>query len=86
MKDYNMYKYYAGEENNPFDNEQQNTAFQFWCYEQIFEHKFNTGNEFNKENKRGCFEKWLKELFARLSDKYECLDSGEYFNILYEKG
>lgn len=39
-----MFKYFKGEEINPFDNEKQNSQYQFWGYEQLFEYKFKAGN------------------------------------------
>ncbi len=36
----NMYKYFKGEKENPFDKETQNTAYNFWWYESIFEGLF----------------------------------------------
>lgn len=41
-----MFRFYKGEENNPFDSIKQNAAFQFWGYEQMFESKFNE-NDFS---------------------------------------
>jgi len=39
-----MYRYYKGEENNPFNRDKQTTQHGFWDYEKIFEEKFNEGN------------------------------------------
>lgn len=41
---YSMYKYFKGEQQNPFDHEKQNPQEQFWGYEQLFEEKFNSGD------------------------------------------
>lgn len=38
-----MFKYFKGEKENPFDNEKQNTQYQFWGYEQLFDEMFNKG-------------------------------------------
>ena len=38
--DYSMYRYFNGEQNNPFNQENQNTAFLFWFYESVFENEF----------------------------------------------
>lgn len=44
-----MYKYFKGEQQNPFDHEKQNARHMFWFYESIFERDFLQGN-FTDEN------------------------------------
>lgn len=39
-----MFKYYKGEQENPFDWEMQNAAMMFWSYERMFEDTFNKGD------------------------------------------
>lgn len=39
-----MFKYFKGEEENPFDNDTQNTQYQFWGYERTFDTQFNSQN------------------------------------------
>lgn len=39
-KNYDMFRFYQGEESNPFDNEKQNAQHQFWFYESCFEDLF----------------------------------------------
>ena len=47
MKDYDLYKYYKGEESNPFKNEYP--AALFWSGEQLFEvNRINYDNFFPK--------------------------------------
>lgn len=36
-KNYNLFKYYKGEKENPFDKEKNWAAFQFWGYEKTFD-------------------------------------------------
>lgn len=40
MKDFSMFKYFKGEEENPFDSQNQNTQYMFWGYEKHFNDKF----------------------------------------------
>jgi hypothetical protein len=35
-----MFRFYRGEEINPFDKEKQNAQHQFWFYESVFEREF----------------------------------------------
>lgn len=44
MEKYNTYRYFKGQETNPFDSEKENTQHQFWGYEQLFEMKFKENN------------------------------------------
>ncbi len=44
--DFTMYKYFKGEANNPFDNEKQNTVYNFWWYESVFEDEFKKKESF----------------------------------------
>ncbi|GIJ96561.1 hypothetical protein CAPN001_11300 [Capnocytophaga stomatis] len=39
-KQYEMYRFFNGENNNPFNAQNQNTQYMFWFYEQHFEEKF----------------------------------------------
>jgi len=39
-----LFKYFKGEKENPFDKEKQNPQYQFWGYEYLFEDKFKAGN------------------------------------------
>lgn len=48
MEKYSIYKYFKGEDSNPFDSEKQNYQNQFWMYESLFEHKFNRA-DFNPD-------------------------------------
>jgi hypothetical protein len=41
MKNYNMYRYFKGEDENPFDKEKQNNQFMFWFYENHFDLLFD---------------------------------------------
>lgn len=43
-KDYSIYKYYKGEKLNPFNIENENSAYMFWGYELFFEELYNNGN------------------------------------------
>ncbi|MBV5348836.1 hypothetical protein JZU61_04170 [bacterium] len=42
--DYSMFNFYKGEKENPFDQEQQNAAANWWFYESVFEDLFNEGD------------------------------------------
>ena len=42
--DYSIYRYYKGEQIDPFDRETQNAASNFWDYEYIFEDNYNRGD------------------------------------------
>lgn len=42
MKDFSIYKFYKGEEKNPFNKEDQPTHSMFWFYEYMFELDFMT--------------------------------------------
>lgn len=44
MKKTDLYRYFKGEKQNPFDREKQNASFMFWGYEQWFEEMFNQGD------------------------------------------
>lgn len=44
MKDYSMFRYFKGENDNPFDQESQNNEHMFWFYESHFENLFNREN------------------------------------------
>ena len=79
--DYKIYKLYKGEQDNPFDNVQQNTQYQYWEYESMFEHKFTTGAI--KGDKEVSFKEFLEHLFMRLSDRYDAMDNGKNFKDLY---
>jgi hypothetical protein len=83
---YSMYRFFKGEKENPFDNQKENTAYQFWEYESMFEYKFNNDITFKEKDKTASFETWLNNLFTRLSDKYDCFDNGEHFRIKYHIG
>ena len=37
MKDFSMYRFFKGEEENPFDKEKQSIEFMYWFYERQFE-------------------------------------------------
>jgi hypothetical protein len=86
MKDYSMYRYFKGEKENPLDSQKQNTQHMFWEYESMFEYKFNKDITFKGKDKATSFKPWLNNLFARLSDKYDCFDNGEHFRIKYHTG
>ncbi|MDR2058056.1 MAG: hypothetical protein LBP83_07230 [Dysgonamonadaceae bacterium] len=86
MSDYSMYRYYRGEKENPFEWEKENTANQFWGYEALFEHKFNTDADFQGKNKASAFKQWIDALFIRLADRHDCMDGGEHFRIKYKLG
>jgi len=47
--DYQIFKYFKGGKNNPFDKENQNTQYQFWFYESLFFEKFKK-NDFSLES------------------------------------
>jgi len=40
MEDYNVYRFFKGEKENPFNKEYQEKAHFFWFYESIFESNF----------------------------------------------
>ncbi|MDR2962456.1 MAG: hypothetical protein LBU90_02265 [Bacteroidales bacterium] len=72
MKDYSMYRYYKGEEENPFENKGQGinpnqNKYMFWYYEQGFDAAYQG----KPENKNIMFGKWLDEfLYEKASDFY----------------
>ncbi|MCE5321292.1 MAG: hypothetical protein LLF93_09380 [Bacteroidales bacterium] len=37
---YEMFRFYKGEKESPFDNDKQNAQHQFWFYESVFEDEF----------------------------------------------
>lgn len=37
---YDMFRFFKGEEINPFDIEKQNAQYMFWFYESVFEREF----------------------------------------------
>jgi hypothetical protein len=39
-KDYSMFRFYKGEQENPFDQVKENAAHMFWFYESIFNSDF----------------------------------------------
>lgn len=82
MKNFDNYIYYKGEKDNPFDNDAENAAYQFWEYESMFEHKFNTSNDYGTDKEKG-FQIFLKELFIHLADRYDTMDDGAHFKNLY---
>jgi len=41
---YRIYKYFKGQNENPYDNEKHNPQHQFWGYGSTFEDKFNKGD------------------------------------------
>lgn len=48
-KKFDIYKFYKGEEANPFSYDKQNEAHSFWEYERMFDEQFNEG-EFSLES------------------------------------
>lgn len=79
-------KYYKGEKKNPFDNDKQNTKYQYWEYEASFYHKFKHG-DFGNLPPKEALHNFLDALFIHLADKYEAMDNGAgYFRKLYENG
>ena len=44
VSDYSLYKYFRGEDSNPFDQVKANNQYQFWGYEQLFEMDFSKGD------------------------------------------
>lgn len=43
-KDFSMFRYFKGEEKNPYSEDSQNAQYYFWGFEKGFEDKFNSGN------------------------------------------
>lgn len=41
MKDFSMYRYYKGEDKNPFNKESQSIQHMFWVYECAFDSDFS---------------------------------------------
>lgn len=44
IKDYTIYKFYKGEDINPFDADKQSVEHSFWEYERMFDELFNEGD------------------------------------------
>ena len=76
--DFSIYKYFEGEAENPFSSEEQNAAFNFWGFEQIFENKFNQGN-FSPDHWSNPFHSNFKEWQTVLSQKP--VDKEELFKL-----
>jgi len=63
---YELYRYYKGEKDNPFNDKDQNSGM-FWFYESVFERKYTDGTLNEKMLKIGKddttkelkFKKWL---------------------------
>ena len=49
MDNYSMYRYFKGEEENPYNQVEQNAQYMFWWYETIFEKNFNR-EDFSQDN------------------------------------
>lgn len=75
---FDMYKYFKGEKENPFEIEKQNTQFVFWGYEKIFDEKFSAGN-FDVEQWIPPYASDIKEWKAVLSQKR--VDKEELFKL-----
>ena len=76
MKDYSMYRFFKGENENPFNKEKQEKAHFFWFYESIFESNFaenENSDWYNFFSMYGLQERFMKLLMAndynRPSDK-----------------
>lgn len=62
-------KFYKGEKKNPYNWETQNVQHEFWEYECLFPHKYETG--MYTGNAKTAIKKYLNELFTHLDDRYE---------------
>jgi hypothetical protein len=78
MANYNMYKFFRGEEKNPFDRDKQNAEFMFWGYEKSFEELFSKG-DFNPDSWIPPYSSDIKEWRAVLSQ--EPVDKEELFKL-----
>lgn len=41
MENYSMFRYFKGQEENPYDQVYQNAQYMFWGYESMFDFNFN---------------------------------------------
>lgn len=74
MSNLSIYKYFKGENTNPFDKTRQNTQHMFWFYESCFERDFLSG-DFSSETwiPGGVSDRpeWEKVLAGKPVDKEE---------------
>lgn len=72
-ENYDCYKYYKGEKEDPFDYETRNIAHNFWEYEKSFEDVFLKGNFSLKtwyvDEKTKNFDEWKEVLGGNPVDK-----------------
>jgi hypothetical protein len=60
MENYSMFRYFKGEEENPYDQVQQNAQYMFWGYETTFEHHF-TGSDFSMDSWANPYDENINE-------------------------
>ena len=88
---FDMYKYFKGENENPFDSEKQNSQFMFWGYESAFEESFEKG-DFNPDSwippYASDIKEWKAVLLQKPVDKEELFKLWSYnilMNVLPDK-
>ncbi len=65
MDNYSMYRYFKGEEENPYNQVRQNAQYMFQGYETTFEHHF-TGSDFSIDS-------WTNPYDQNINDWQEVL-------------